>query len=134
MSQIEEDARKFLPILVALTPLLLKVDNQVIHDERGYGIKLDGFYKDGAITVRPGLSDGIMGTPIATVDGRYEELLEIYKGENLFEEIVRLQASRFRYWSEVKPDDFKTIDNRWLPFLEEAGLVEKVVTTTYKVR
>lgn len=142
MNQVEEacqdlyklQATEFLPILTALTPLLSRVENQVVHDERGYGLKLSGFYKDGSITVRPGRGYGMISdAPVATVDGRYEELLEIYDGGDIFKSIAQLNARRFTYWNSVKPE-FDKIDSQWLPILIEAGLVEPIVHTTYKVR
>lgn len=126
MSQIEADAQKFAALLVALTPLIRSgVPNEVIHDDYGYGIKLSGFYKDGTVNVRP--VDGQAGNPIAVVRGRYEHLLDIYQGENVSEALIRLNASRFRYWNDVKPE-FNTIDPNWLPLLKGLGLVREKVT------
>ena len=123
MSQIEADAQKFATLLVALTPLIRSgVPNEVIHDDNGYGIKLSGFYKDGSVTVRPG-----EGTMVAKVTGRYEDLEEIYQGENVCEALIRLNASRFRYWNDIKPE-FNTIDPNWLPLLKGLGLVREKVT------
>ena len=126
MSQIEADAQQFASLLVALTPLIRSgVENEVIHDDTGYGIKLSGFYKDGTVTVRAG--DGQPGHPIATVRGRYEDLDEIYEGSNICEALIRLNAERFRYWNSVKPE-FNTIDGAWLPLLKGLGLVKEQVS------
>jgi len=134
MSQIEQDAEKFAKILVALAPILLHVPNEVSYDgQQGYALKLGGFYKDGQIVIRSVLGGGTMGQGLYTITGRYEQLSEIYPGEDLLDEVIKLNADRFRYWSEVKPE-FKDIDPSWLPILLERGLVEPVVTTTYKIR
>jgi hypothetical protein len=135
LSEIAEDAGKFASILIELSPILSKVGNEVVYDERGFGLKLNGFYKDGTVTVRPNPNYliGGMGEALWTIDGRYEELAVIHRGDNLLAEVIKLNADRFRYWSEVKPE-FKDIDPSWLPILLEHGLIEPVVTTTYKVR
>ena len=125
MSQIEADAQKFATLLVALTPLIRSgVPNEVIHDDNGYGIKLSGFYKDGTVTVRPVRNDSEQSYVVA---GRYEDLEEIYPGTNVCEALIRLNASRFRYWNNVKPE-FNTIDPNWLPLLKGLGLVREKVT------
>lgn len=130
MSQIGEDAQRFAAILAALTPIILAgVENEVIYDDKGFGIKFSGFYKDGTVTVRAGNDEP--GNPIATVHGRYEDLLELYQGEDLCKNMIRLNAERFKYWNEVKPE-FKEIDASWLPLLKEAGLVREVVTYTVR--
>ena len=125
MSQIEADAQKFATLLVALTPLIRSgVPNEVIHDDNGYGIKLSGFYKDGTVTVRA-QEDGEQTYVVA---GRYDDnLLEIYPGDNVCEALIRLNAERFRYWNDVKPE-FNTIDPNWLPLLKGLGLVREKVT------
>jgi hypothetical protein len=133
MTDINTQAAVFLPVLTALTPLLLKVESQVVYNEQdGYGLKLGGFYKDNSVTVyatgRRGMDHSYL------VKGRYENLLFLYEGEDdLLQKIIQLNADRFRYWNRVKPE-FDTIDARWLPLLQEAGLVEVTTKTTYTIR
>lgn len=121
---IQNQANLFTPILVALAPILLKVPNEVIHDENGFGLKLGGFYKDGNVTIRA-KDDGEL---TYVVSGRYDDnLLEIYPGEDVCDALVRLNADRFRYWNSVKPE-FNTIDPNWLPLLKEAGLIKEQIS------
>lgn len=125
MNQIEADAQKFATLLVALTPLIRSgISSEVIHDDAGYGIKLAGFYKDGSVTVRV-QGDGEQTYVVA---GRYDSnLLEIYPGDDACEALIRLNAERFLYWSDVKPE-FNTIDASWRPLLKNLGLVRDKVT------
>lgn len=125
MTQIETDAQLFLPVLDAITPLIRAgIYNEVIYDDKGYGIKLGGFYKDGTVTVRPRRFEASV-----VVEGRYDTLGEFFNPDELCSELINLNAERFRYWNSVKPE-FDKIDPSWLPLLIQQGLVKKVETYT----
>lgn len=132
-------AQAFAPILASLSPILLRVPNQVIYDdEHGYQLKLNGFYKDGSITIRvvedspynkvqilgryAVLDDGTVILDPEDMDAALEDLRNL---------ILQVQVSRFRYWNEVKPETAPAIDSNWLPILVEAGLVKEKTTTSY---
>jgi len=138
-------AKAFAPILTALAPILSRVPNQVIYDdEHGFQLKLDGFYKDGSITIRV-VEDN---DPYYKVEihGRYEVLEELMDMrlltmgndmesalEDLRNLVLRVQVARFRYWNEVKPETAPAIDSNWLPVLLAAGLVKTELKTIYSI-
>jgi len=136
-------AKAFAPILSSLSPILSRVPNQVIYDDDlGYQLKLDGFYKDGSITIR--VIENNDPYYRVEIHGRYEVLEELMDMrlltlgndmesalEDLRNLILRVQVSRFRYWNEVKPETAPAIDSNWLPILIEAGLVKEKTTTAY---
>lgn len=119
-----KSAKEFAKILFELSPILSKIPNQVVYDENeGYQLKLEGFYKDGSVTIRIAENNS---DALYVINGRYETLLQVTASESLLERVIQLQADRFRYWSRVKPEDFKTIDENWLPILFDMGHVKKV--------
>jgi hypothetical protein len=125
---IQARAQAFAQVLTALSPILSRIPNEVSYDEtKGFQLKLNGFYKEGNITLR------VVDAPKLqiVIEGRYSVLDQVFNIDELLDRVVAVQIERYRHYSVVKPETAAEIDRNWLPILIDMGKVEKKVVETY---
>ena len=126
MVDIKKQAENFAMVIGNIPKILNEISNGVYYDETlGYSLRLSGWYNDGHVVVYVGSNAN--DTVNVIIKGRHDILAEFDDLDNLEIALMRLNAERFKYWSNVEPE-FDAIDADWLPLLIEAGLITESIT------